>query len=267
MTELMIPGTSPFDSIRRTDGESEFWSARDLMPMLGYYRWEDFRNAVERARAAMQNTGIDPDLEASGLSEASGPTRQMRLDYRLTRYGAYMAAMNGDPRKPEIAAAQTYFAVRTREAEIRPVTDVAALDRRALALMVIEAEDRADALAAEVKELAPRAAGFDTFLDSRGHATVRQAAKTLRWKESALRHFLLEEHLLFSRQAVCGGAIYDFYAAHTAHFHATETVVHHTWGDCVHHTVHITPRGMDLIRKRIAARREAVEGHLAQVTA
>lgn len=112
---------SPFDAIRRTrpDG-SEFWSGRELRPLLGYDTWQRFRDAIERARIACVNSGQDArqhfSSAANNPSELGGRPAE---DVRLTRYAAYLVAMNGDPRKPEIAEAQTYFAIKTREAEVR----------------------------------------------------------------------------------------------------------------------------------------------------
>lgn len=116
---------SPFDEIRsvRSDG-SEYWSARDLMPLLGYEKWERFSDAIERAIAALTAQGSNVDQEVSRLREpvvtsGNAPNTE-RADYHLTRFAAYQVAMCGDPRKPEVAAALAYFAIRTREAEMMP---------------------------------------------------------------------------------------------------------------------------------------------------
>jgi DNA-damage-inducible protein D len=122
VSDLVLPGESPFDAIRRVDEHGEHWTGRDLMPVMGYDRWQRFEEAIKRAMVACRNAGVDPDTQFSQVSELTGAGNlgaQERGDYRLTRYAAYLVAMNGDPRKPEIAAAQTYFAVKTREAETR----------------------------------------------------------------------------------------------------------------------------------------------------
>ncbi|MGL4909591.1 MAG: BRO family protein [Cetobacterium sp.] len=107
---------SPFDSIRRIDSDGEFWLGREVMPLLGYKQWRQFSDAIERAIVAQENSG-NP-VGKNFLRTIAKTDGRPKEDYRLSRLGAYLTAMNGDPRKPEIALAQTYFAVKTREAEI-----------------------------------------------------------------------------------------------------------------------------------------------------
>jgi hypothetical protein len=139
---------SPFDALRHEDEQGEYWLARELMAPLGYEQWRRFAETIERARAAADNTGIDSSMAFMLVvqpADAGNLGEQKRADYRLTRYAAYLVAMNGDPRKAEIAMAQTYFAVKTREAEVaRPLTSLDAIaamvdqlrmqERRTLAL-------------------------------------------------------------------------------------------------------------------------------------
>lgn len=104
-----------FDAIRQTrrDG-SECWSARELMPMMGYPRWQDFVPVVDRAKTSADNQMLDiADLFRVNPEKTGGRPRE---DFELSRFACYLVAMNGDPRKAEVAAAQAYFAVKTREA-------------------------------------------------------------------------------------------------------------------------------------------------------
>lgn len=124
MNDLVRPGASPFDEICHEDERGEYWSGRDLMPVMGYGAdWRNFADAVTRAKAACTNSGEPVTRHFGDVTEKSNGGRP-RADFRLTRYAAYLVAMNGDPRKPEIAAAQTYFAVKTREAETRPAANL-----------------------------------------------------------------------------------------------------------------------------------------------
>jgi len=118
------PSTDPrarFASIRQTNPYGEaFWSARDLMPLLGYDRWERFDGVIERAKAACHNLGQDEADHFPGAAKVItvGKGAQMEVkDYALSRLACYLVAMNGDPRKAEIAAAQGYFAEQTRRME------------------------------------------------------------------------------------------------------------------------------------------------------
>lgn len=147
---------SPFDAIKRTTPEGrEFWSARDLMPLMAYAQWQNFMVPVNRAMATAENQGMDVEnLFMRSHEKTSG---RPRTDFRLTRYAAYLVAMNGDPNIPEVAAAQHYFAVRTREAETAPAFDPATLTRRDILTMALEAEERAELEAARADQAERRA--------------------------------------------------------------------------------------------------------------
>lgn len=119
-----------FDSLKRIEGGKEVWSARELMPRLGYEKWQKFENTIRRAEISCENAGQNTDDHF--LPE---PVKNIRgrpsLNWMLSRFGCYLVAMNGDPRKPEIAAAQSYFAVQTRRMELadanRANSDIAAI--------------------------------------------------------------------------------------------------------------------------------------------
>lgn len=122
MSELQPTGEqSPFDAIRRVreDG-SEYWTARDLQVATAYARWEDFAKIVDRAIASAQNSGHDVPRSFSAITEKPSGGGRPRSDHELSRFGAYLTVMNGDPNLPRVAEAQAYFAVKAREAEVAP---------------------------------------------------------------------------------------------------------------------------------------------------
>lgn len=114
---------SQFDKTIHIDDENdvEYWMARELMPLLGYERWENFEKTIIRSMESCETSGItaaDHFREVTKMVRlGSGAMRNVK-DYMLTRYACYLIAQNGDPKKEKIAFAQSYFAVQTRKQEL-----------------------------------------------------------------------------------------------------------------------------------------------------
>lgn len=121
-TEQVQMLTDTFEGhAQQTEGGVDYWLARDVQHLLGYAEWRNFGLVVSKAKTACEVSGHgvgDHFVDVSKMVQLGSGSQRDIDDIMLTRYACYLIAQNGDPRKPEIAFAQTYFAVQTRKAEL-----------------------------------------------------------------------------------------------------------------------------------------------------
>ncbi|MBO7624686.1 MAG: DNA damage-inducible protein D [Bacteroidales bacterium] len=166
--QRIISYKSAFDAIAQklaTDdgGEMEIWYARELQHMLGYARWENFAVAVGRAMQSCKSQKINIDDHFREVTKmialAKGAQRSVP-DFMLTRYACYLIAQNGDPKKEEVAFAQSYFAVQTRHAEV--------IEER---LRIMERLETRERLRASEKQLSKII--YERGVDEKGFGRIR----------------------------------------------------------------------------------------------
>lgn len=135
MMELKASEYKRFEDIKhvRDDG-TEYWSARELAPVLEYAQWRNFSKVIGRAMIACENSGhsvLDDFAEVSKIVNAGATSKPVK-DYELSRYACYLIVQNGDPRKEVIALGQTYFAIQTYRQEVADHFNQLDEDRRRL---------------------------------------------------------------------------------------------------------------------------------------
>ncbi len=140
-TEAVIAGQS-FEQLKQLNEYSaEYWSARDLQSLLGYSQWRRFEQAIKRAMTSCEESGNPSGHHFAGVGKPiTGGKGAVQIveDYQLSRFACYLIAQNGDPRKPEIAQAQKYFAIQARRQEL---SDQLAADVERLELRKQTAEE------------------------------------------------------------------------------------------------------------------------------
>jgi len=157
-----------FDSIvSKIEGDDgsiiEVWFARDLQSVLGYARWENFMVAINRAIDSCKTQSVkveDHFREVTKMVMLGSGSQRSISDFMLTRYACYLIAQNGDPKKEEIAFAQSYFAVQTRKAEI--------IEERLNLLSRLETRER---LRASEKQLSQNI--YERGVDDKGFGRIR----------------------------------------------------------------------------------------------
>ena len=121
-TEIVHVLTETFEAhAQQAENGIEFWLARDLQYLLGYTKWDNFLSVISKAKTACEVSGhsvLDHFADVGKMVDLGSGSQREVVDIMLTRYACYLIAQNGDPKKQEIAFAQTYFAIQTRKAEV-----------------------------------------------------------------------------------------------------------------------------------------------------
>lgn len=246
MSTELAPTFSPFD-VGRTpcpQGGEDRWSLRWLMGQMGYSAWQNFEPIIERAKTAARNEGFNVRTLFMQTHEKSGGRPQ--TDYLATRFAAYLVAMNGQPSKPEVAAAQTYFVVKAREAELAPQQPaIMPTHSEALRGWADEIEAR-QLVEAKVAVLEPKAEFYDDLMDADGTYSMLAASKILGWGRNVMMRELRRSGVLQGNNLP--------YQRYEHHFKVTPvTFTNAKTGELVPTaTTTVRPSGLEFLRRKLA---------------
>ena len=176
--------TPDFDSIKQLNpyGE-EYWSARELAPLLGYNKWERFEVAIQRAMTACEQVGqiVQYHFPASSKMVKLGSKAQRELkDYNLSRFACYLVAQNGDPRKPEIAAELSAIDFKNVQTDEKLRRDQVSDEDEAIATHLYvggEVRKAIEAIHAPMPETLPPAPSIRKMVEERRRAARKRRGK------------------------------------------------------------------------------------------
>jgi DNA-damage-inducible protein D len=154
---------SSFEEYAYEQDGIEYWLARELQELLGYADWRNFLNAIDKAKESCKTSGeavSDHFVDVNKMVKIGSGAERKQDDMMLTRYACYLIAQNGDPKKEQIAFAQSYFAIQTRKQEL--------LEERIRLMERLQAREK---LAAAETELSKNI--YERGVDNKGFANIR----------------------------------------------------------------------------------------------
>lgn len=193
------------EALKHTSADgAEYWLAREIHTPLGYFVWDKFLPVLDRARDALNGNGIDPShhiAQTSKMVELGSGAMRQAADFYLSRAACSLIALNGDPSKPEIAAAQAYFVVQTRRMEME---DARSSDEKRLELREKVAQSH------RVVSRAAQDAGVESKMQGVFHDARYQGLYGMSLQQVKRKKGLGESEQLYDRAGPMELSMHDF---------------------------------------------------------